>query len=233
MFILILPAYAILHYLKHWRTTDSAERTFLVVFTLLLSLISIFSLLFTQVTVNHIAAARYMMLAIYFCLLLIPLLFYKMKPGWNIKKWILLALLPLLVFNAYSLNNQIFKTKSAQEELAGFLIQEGLTTGYATYWNANVLTVMSNYRLKVYHIADNEMKPLLFMSAAAFYQPAGDMYNFLLLTNSECQAFNFGAMKLYMGVPLKILQYKDYKIFVYGKEFAQYLPDWKTTCHVQ
>jgi hypothetical protein len=183
--------------------------------------------------VNHIAAARYMMLAVYCYLLLIPLLFDEMKPGWKIKKWILLALLPLLVFNAYSLNNQIFKTKSAQEELAGFLIQEGLTTGYATYWNADVLMVMSNYRLKVYHISDNEMRPRLFMSTAAFYQPAGDKYNFLLLTNSECQVFDFGAMKPYMGTPLKILQYKDYKIFVYGREFAQYLPDWKTTRHVQ
>ena len=157
-----------------------------------------------------------------------PILFERFNPNWKYKLVILLILLPLLFTNAYSLNSGISQ-KPQKEMVAEYLEENGLNVGYATYWNADAITILSNYRVRIYHIDVGEMKPRLFMSSPDLYRPTGEQNNFLMLTNKEVKNFDLSALDKYIGKPKQVLEFQNYKIYVYDKLFADYLPDWSAT----
>jgi hypothetical protein len=113
-----------------------------------------------------------------------------------------------------------------RQQLVNFLIDNKLEKGFATYWNADVLTVLSNYRVMVAHIESDKLKPSLFMSTNEFYKATGAHENFILLDSSEVAKFDFESIKDKIGSPYKILNFKNFQVFVYKKEFALYLPNW-------
>lgn len=75
-----------------------------------------------------------------------------------------------------------------QHQVVKYLEEQGLNYGYATYWNANILTLISNSKVKVRDInLDNDQPVKGWLNTdKAWYnsQPNQDKY-FVLLTNSE------------------------------------------------
>lgn len=75
-----------------------------------------------------------------------------------------------------------------QHQVVKYLEENGLNYGYATYWNANILTLISSSRVKVRDInLDNDQPVKGWLNTdKAWYdaQPNQDKY-FVLLTNSE------------------------------------------------
>lgn len=199
---------------------------FLLIFTMIQLLISLFSVLFIQTIINHIAAARYMMLPIFICMLLVPFLFDKFQMSLNKQFLICIGVLPLIFSNIYLLNKDNFSAPPQKAQLASFLLSNGLTHGYATFWNADSLTVISNYKVKVYHITDTKLEPSLYMSSPFFYSQPDAKENFLLLTDEEVGKFDFETIKAHIGEPIKTLSFQGYKIFVYDKLFFNKMPNW-------
>lgn len=75
-----------------------------------------------------------------------------------------------------------------QHQVVKYLEENGLNYGYATYWNANILTLISSSKVKVRDISlDNDQPVKGWLNTdKAWYdaQPNQDKY-FVLLTNSE------------------------------------------------
>jgi hypothetical protein len=202
-----------------------ASKQFLIIYFATLAFISFFSVVFLSSTVNFIAAARYIMIAIYFGVFvgLIYANFYKTK---NAAILLMIALVPILLHNTLTLNRGLNHNGGERQQLANFLMENKLERGFASYWNADVITVLSNYKVMVSHIEGDQLKPSLFMSSKEFYKPVGAKENFLLLDGGEAKSFNFDWLRKHLGEPTKVLTFKGYFIYVYKDEFATRLPGW-------
>lgn len=77
-----------------------------------------------------------------------------------------------------------------QYQLTNMLEDQGLTYGYATFWHANAMTVISGDKLKVRNVNVDEdgVQKAVYQTAAAWYddQPGQEDY-FLLLDTEEYQ----------------------------------------------
>jgi hypothetical protein len=147
----------------------------------------------------------------------------------NIQKinyYFLIAMTPVFLFNIHTLNHGLFSGQGDRDKLVHFLIENKLEKGFATYWNADVLTVLSNYKLMVSHIEGSRVVPSLFMATKKFYEPSNAQENFLLLDQSEVASIDFDYINRYLGSPDRILKYGNYQVYVYKKDFARNIPGW-------
>ena len=205
----------------------TATEKYLVVYFAAMAAISLFSVLMLATTVNSTAAARYMMLAIFFGIFVSAILIERLAI--NNANWALfLVIAPLCLANISSLNGPLLHPSvSEKQQLVQLLKENKLERGFATYWNADVLTVLSNYQVMVAHIEGERPLPSLFMSSKEFYKPVGVSQNFLLLDDAEVPKFDFESVKKAMGQPVRTLKLGHYQIFVYDGEFAAHLPGWQ------
>ena len=77
---------------------------------------------------------------------------------------------------------------SHEQRLADYLEEQGLTYGYASFWNAGAVTVLTDSRVKVrsVEILDGELKPYIYNASATWYEGQGeDEQYFVLLSDSE------------------------------------------------
>jgi hypothetical protein len=222
----LAPFYFLLSKWSHRFNSLSACERYLVLYFYGISFICFFSVLFLAFTVNLAAAARYIMLPIFLGVFISAFLIHK--GGARTTRWLfLICMVPALIFNMYSLNKDIFNVNDGdKQQLVNFLVENNLDRGFATYWNADVLTVLSNYKIMVAHIENERLIPSLFMSTKEFYKSVGARYNFLLLEDSEISRFDLDVVKKSMGEPVRILKFKNYQIFVYEGEFATHIPGW-------
>lgn len=219
------PFYFLLSKYKRMLGAFNATEKYLVVYFCGLAFISIFSVLFLASTVNIIAAARYMMLAIFFGIFVTIIFTYRLKIK-NINLIFLIFMLPAFIFNVKTLNEGFNRGSGERQQLVDFLLANKLDRGFATYWNADVLTVLSDYKVMIAHIESDRLAPSIFMSTNEFYKPVGAHKNFLLLENSEIPKFDFESIRKAIGEPNRILRFNNYQIFVYKDEFAAHMPGW-------
>jgi hypothetical protein len=116
-------------------------------------------------------------------------------------------------------------------ELINFLNEKKLRYGYASYWNANTISVLSNELIKIRPIVmQNGLPvPMRHLSSNSWYQPnAWNGETFLLLTNAEAEHFNLN-QSIKIGLPIKKTHiFKDFKIFVFEQNIANQLINWDT-----
>lgn len=109
---------------------------------------------------------------------------------------------------------------SEKQALGEFLLENDLTYGYATYWNAFPTTFFSNGAIKNRQIgvAEDAVTPQLWGASYAWFDYTEDHGNktFFLLTESEMQTFApNGLDNSRMDMPESVLEYAGYKILVY------------------
>lgn len=83
-----------------------------------------------------------------------------------------------------------YKQDTGMNGLADFLVENDLTYGYADFWSASVLTVLSDSQVKVRNIKveDGEIKKYTYQQEKSWYrQQETDEHYFLLLSKAEYQ----------------------------------------------
>lgn len=128
------------------------------------------------------------------------------------------------------LNPEQQKTRAVDlSDLARYLQDNGLAYGYATYWNAGTLSVLSDEHVLVRQIAlDSALpKPMRFLSADRWYN--ADTWKgetFLLLTQEEANKIDWKRLAA-LGLPVsRKLQFGNLGIFVFAENIAAKLPGW-------
>lgn len=134
--------------------------------------------------------------------------------------YVLLSNLVYFYYQKDSFVDQKFGTfAQGIEGVTDFLEKKGLKYGYATFFNAEEYTVLSNNKVKVRGIRfDNEqIMPYNWLTSDHFYEP--DYYigtSFLLLTDDELKRYlPNGISRLNLGNPIETLKFKNFIILVY------------------
>lgn len=102
---------------------------------------------------------------------------------------------PLACFCLLSACNVLLLPTNAEEvnvqyQLTNMLEKQGLTYGYATFWHANAITVISGEKLKVRNVSVNEngVQKATYQTDSRWYEDQPEQKNyFLLLNNAEYQ----------------------------------------------
>ncbi len=126
--------------------------------------------------------------------------------------------------------------------LKNFLLENGLHYGYAKFWNAGVLSVLSDEKLLVRQVVfDHGLpKPDRWLSSNRWYRPdAWQGETFLLLSPrnddmdedpEEQDIIDWDLMERYHCKPVRKLSYETFQIFVFPHNPAKYLPGWDRRC---
>ena len=105
------------------------------------------------------------------------------------------------------------------EGVTEFLESNGLQYGYATFFNAEEYSVLSNNKVRIRGIKFDKDKimPYNWLTSKHFYDPKAYIgKSFLMITDEELKHFfPQGISKLNLGNPVKTLTFKKYSIFVY------------------
>ena len=114
--------------------------------------------------------------------------------------------------------------------LKDFLLENGLHYGYAKFWKAGILSVLSDEKLLVRQIViDHGLpKPDRWLSSNRWYRPgAWQGETFLLLTTQEEQeTVDWGLLERNHCKPIRKLSYEGFKVFVFPHNLAKYLSGW-------
>nr|WP_315402256.1 hypothetical protein [uncultured Duganella sp.] len=118
---------------------------------------------------------------------------------------------------------------SPYDQFAAFLDQQGLRRGYATFWHAGRLSLLSGGTVRVGQITlDNGLPvPLRHLSSDRWYQ--ADTWTgptFLMLNTEEAAATDWALVERYAGKPSRMIEHRGWKIYVYPDNLATRLPFW-------
>lgn len=109
-----------------------------------------------------------------------------------------------------------YKRDEGYQGLAAYLQEQGLTYGYATFWNAGVITVLSDSEVQVRNVElqNGTIQPYTYQSQKQWFtdQGASERY-FLLLTSQEYSTLQTSGSSLLLKVTGR-LDYGDYVILL-------------------
>lgn len=135
---------------------------------------------------------------------------------------VLVASSPLLIAKPAS--------RSEHQQLVRFLEANHLAHGYATFWNAGVLTGLSGDRVQVRQIilGSGDIQPFRWLASSRWYDGDPNVHeSFLLLKGAE-RAFNLEPLVPVLGKPTKVENFGDFRALVYPFDLALRL-GWKYT----
>jgi len=119
--------------------------------------------------------------------------------------------------------------------LKNFLLENGLHYGYAKFWNAGVLSVLSDEKLLVRQIVIDQglPKPDRWLSSNRWYRPdAWQGETFLLLSTQKAEQeddqeiIDWNMLERYHCKPVRKLSFEEFQVFVFPHNLAKYLPGW-------
>jgi hypothetical protein len=132
--------------------------------------------------------------------------------------------------------------RNAMDGLKNFLLENGLHYGYSKFWNAGVLSVLSDEKLLVRQVViDHGLpKPDRWLSSNRWYRPgAWKGETFLLLSaqkeeqeegleqkQEEQENIDWNLLEHYHCKPIRKLSYEGFQIYVFPHNLAKYLPGW-------
>lgn len=221
-FLVVLGFLVIKNGVKNYKECDPSNM-YILVYSLTLFLIALISVLFMSTSVNRVATARYLMLPVFFLVVISSSArFFKLSIFKNLA---LISIAVVGVWNIFTLYIKPFGNPHKFDPIINKLKDEGLVYGVASYWNADVITALSDYKLKVFHVEGDKFLPWYFMSSPDFYKPNNAGRSFVIFSDDEIKnskpAFFSG-----MGDVEKVISFDGYKVYVYMGDFANHIPDW-------
>lgn len=131
------------------------------------------------------------------------------------------------------MDDKAFRRRLPSDGILKILKDNNLTFGYASYWNAGVLTVLSNEKviIRAIDFGGGLPMPYRWLSSNYWYQPSTFIgRSFLLLDQSEVSKVDWFEMNK-LGLQVKdIFQYTlndtKYFIYVFEKNIASAIPGW-------
>lgn len=226
--IIFIPVFAV----KSFNQLESESGKFIVLFSLSSSFVYLAVAFFTGVA---IAEDRY----------LIPvynnnILVFAVVGSYLLKKYykesVALGICCILtyvfvnnLFYFYSqkdsfINHKFGTFAQGIEGVTEFLEDKGLQYGYATFFNAEEYSILSNNKVRIRGIFfdDGKIMPYNWLTADSFYKP--DYYvgkSFLMITEDELKDFlPQGIEQTKLGQPIDFLRYKKYLIYIYDYNIA-------------
>jgi hypothetical protein len=189
---------------------------------------------------DPIQSSRYLVPAIILGLivLLVSPLNWSIKPPlFSISVWIITIILLSSGYLSYrfnSLNSEILaqplQLVPNRSDLISVLRANNLKYGYASYWNAGSISVMSDETIKVRPVHMHGVPtPFRHLSSNSWYRPeAWEGKTFLLAHNSELTKLDFDKLGHLELVPIEKIQKNDFTIFVFRENLAKKIPGWET-----
>lgn len=116
-----------------------------------------------------------------------------------------------------------------KKSLVNFLISQNLEYGYATYWNAGVVSVLSDEKVLVRQILikNGIPVPMKHLSSNRWYRPeARHGETFLLLTDAEAKLIEWEVLEAYNVKPDRSYEINGFNIYVFKDNLANHLPGW-------
>ncbi len=233
-------------WVRNLRNIEHQPLLYFTIFTVIGSLLNLYVMLFTNVTID-LAAARYLVLSAISVLILAVSFLDSMWQTWFRSRRATLALaamlIPLYLISANYLVLPVIKTgdtqngplrislyRSQNDSLAAVLTSQQQSYCYATYWLAGATTVLSDSVVKVRAIllVDGLPVPYNHLSSLSWYEPETHPGpTCLILAKGEEKAVSFDKMQSYLGPPVRVLQFENLDIFVYPFNIAAKLPNWR------
>ncbi len=121
------------------------------------------------------------------------------------------------------------KSGSNAEKLIDFLLSNGLHYGYATFWNAGNISVLSSEKVLVRPVYIDRGLPVPerhLSSIRWFLSDTWSGQTFFLLTKDEWPAVDLPLLKTYLGEPDRELTHANYRVLVFSDNPAGILPEW-------
>tara|TARA_R110001583_G_scaffold132895_1_gene284807 strand:+ start:3531 stop:5507 length:1977 start_codon:yes stop_codon:yes gene_type:complete len=110
------------------------------------------------------------------------------------------------------------------------LKDNGLSYGYATYWNAGKITVLSDFDIKVrqVHLSSTYIEPMRWLSSQSWYEASKKTKrNFILLNENEAKLFDLTLFKNRFNLNYEELFIDGYHVYIFNQDLASILPTWK------
>lgn len=226
-FVLLLRRYNFLN--PHFK--------FVTIYYVLTFLMTLYIYIFSSLPIG-VATFRYFSIP---CVVAIVLIGYiatelRLRCGTRAFCWLVAACLPLYTGIFYDLWLPYFHGagpnhhENVKQPLADYLVTHDLQYGYATYWNAGVLTILSQERTHVNAIqlgGNPPIQPFRWLTSAYAYSPEAFVGpTFLLLTNEEYAGLNTRHLEAYLGTPQSEDSVLGYHIIKYNFNIAARLPGW-------
>ncbi|QGZ39531.1 hypothetical protein IP92_01813 [Pseudoduganella flava] len=111
--------------------------------------------------------------------------------------------------------------------LLAFLEQHQLRYGYATFWHAGKLTVLSAHavRIRPVEFRDGLPMPLRWLSSNRWYDPAYHRGASFLLLHKDEAAADLPRLRQHVGGDIQTLSFEDWRIVAFEHNLAE-LPQW-------
>ncbi|MDE7432504.1 MAG: hypothetical protein K2N34_11415, partial [Lachnospiraceae bacterium] len=126
-----------------------------------------------------------------------------------------LCMMPIVTVDMFTMDKQS-KANEELTNLARYLEEQELEYGYATFWQANIITLISDSKVKIRGIKleNNGYKKRLYQTNKNWYEKADgyDRY-FVILTRNEYEEYYLGSNSF--EEPEEVLSFGNYRIMVY------------------
>jgi hypothetical protein len=107
-----------------------------------------------------------------------------------------------------------------REEVIGTLLENNLTKGYAPYWHSHIFTVLSDNKIEVRPIEDddNKRKAGEWLTSSSWYDRTYvDKNSFILLPKEKVEEFEKASKEFNLTEAVNKIELKGYNIYVYDK----------------
>jgi len=132
-------------------------------------------------------------------------------------KWLLLSIIIINLIYGVDLSFRINHSPNEEQyQLIDFLKKSNLTFGFGDYWDSNIITYLSHEDVIVRPIwIENGLVPRYWNSAKRWYENPPKQF-FVIVRHTNEKALNYFYNNFLLPDPVRIFDYKNYKIFEYN-----------------
>ena len=214
----VLPAAGLLMYRK---TNNKYFRFLLLAYVIFLS-ITLFYVTFGKVSVD-VFTSRYLIVPLVLAVLVSGVLMDQCARRFKrTYLWLLICLIPLYGMSYSNLVQPYFDKNIPHKNLVKALVGRNIGYGYASYWNAGVVTVLSGFKTLISPVRFDEAMgatPMEWLSSRSWYE-ASHMETCLILTTSEYATIEKTLIRV-LGKPRERFRVDNYIVLVYGFNIAE------------
>lgn len=220
-------------------SNKKSENKIFVIYAMSAGGLAIFIQLFTSVPdmIDPIQSSRYLVPSIFLIIALV--IVWATEGQRSLKKYVVNGLILILALSgvqAYTKQGLSSEPNSfapqiiiQRQELVNFLQQNNLHYGYAGYWSAGVISVLSDgdVRIRQVNLVEGLPMPMRHLSSDDWYRKgAWRGRTFILLTEAETNLLSFQKLEAAGAKIVDKLSFHGYNIFVFDENIALYFSGW-------
>ncbi|HHL39852.1 MAG TPA: hypothetical protein ENJ37_05050 [Deltaproteobacteria bacterium] len=202
--------------------------------------VALLSLLLTTVTIDRFSS-RYLVYPLFLSTVVLGMSVDGLRLGEKSAAALTAALLPfclssMLLLNAPALlkvrpdgSIELGRQRNHFSDVTAFLEAEGASYGYATFWNAGVITALSDWRVQTNQIlinAEGLLEPYYWLSSRRWYAAENHRGpSFIMLSPGE--EIDNEILFTRLGRPARELAHGPYRILAFDYNITERLPAWR------